>query len=196
MGGNLGKDGNEQSDGAKTGRFFCNGEEIDSETRIRQWLLDCRPPTTQSSFPLHKKQQRKRHSIDCEASAQKYCHNLLTTTTPSDTSDDARQVLSKSLSSRSEIIKTYQQQFLECREISRPSIPHNPDPTNDTVLYHPDFADWTTIKPAKDTQNQACDQPRSSSELLKVLDNATAALSSLLSAPFASNGDTMKLHSY
>ena len=50
-----GKDGNENSDG-EAGRALCSGEEVDSDNRIRQWLLDCRPPTTELGPPVDTKQ--------------------------------------------------------------------------------------------------------------------------------------------
>ena len=203
-----GKDGNENSDG-EAGRALCSGEEVDSDNRIRQWLLDCRPPTTESGPPVDTKQSSsavgikklsKRHSIDCEASAYSYRRKFLTSTASPKTADDARQVFGRSLNSRSEITKTSQQHCLESsagKERPRPSKSkaHNLDQHKSTVIYHPDFADWTSIEPATDTRDQSCDKPPSSSELLQVLDNATAAFSKLLSVPFKSSGEATMIRS-
>ncbi len=51
------------------------------------------------------------------------------------------------------------------------------------VIYHPDFADWASIHP---TQGERTPSPENlrPDDLLQVLDDATASLSKLLSAPF------------
>ena len=204
-----GKDGNEHSDAmhcrASHPISDAVAEDIDLDERIRQWLLDSRPPTTQFETAIHSRDARppndpkhipSRHSIDCGSSAQSYHRKILTATAITKAVDDVRHGSNQPLSAQSNTAKTKQEQRLRCRpseEISRPSKPRDLEKTN-TVLYHPDFADWSAIKPAEDAWNPSCDKSRSSSEFLHVLDDATAVLSKLL--PFSISGEAIKIRSH
>ncbi len=159
----------ENKDGthAETGHGPCNEEEV---KRIRQWLLDSRQPAAQSLPKMDSKQIIKRHSMLALQS-----------------SNDTKEASSQPFSAQSDITNKNNQEQLEftaSKEIPRPSKPRNSKRSSDVILYHPDFADWTTIQPAKDAWSPSREQSRSS-DLLQVLDDATAALTRLLSTPFA-----------
>jgi hypothetical protein len=60
---------------------------------------------------------------------------------------------------------------------------HGVEKADAGVLYHPDFADWTSIHPMHDDRTPSPENLRAD-DFLQVLDDATASLSKLLSAPF------------
>ena len=166
---------------AETGNGLCDEEE---EKRIRQWLLASRQPAPQLVPHIEQKQICTRRPINCEASTLSNRSKLQYTTPALQISDDAN---SQPFGVQSDLAKTNKQQHLQFRtieEMPRLPKPSNLERPNGVVLYHPDFADWTTIEPAKDARSPSREQSRSS-DLLQVVDDATAALSKLLGAPFA-----------
>ncbi len=58
---------------------------------------------------------------------------------------------------------------------------HDPPGSTNMVLFHPDFADWTSVQPNHDDWKTAKSE---SPDLHHILDDAASTLSKLLGAPF------------